>query len=370
MARMQEIQNDEFTTIQSIDICGVASPEGSLSVNQRLARQRTEVVRDLLTNTVGGGAKFIKWNVDSRVEPWSAVVKLMNEVDDKDLVQVRDIVDNNRDDYARCQTQIFADKELIAKLKDEYLPKLRKVDFTINYSLFRKLSDSEIRDKYRKGDTEFTRYEFYRLIDTESNPAEIEKMMDMALKSYPNFTLFANIKAVDILRNDKEPDLSILEPSMQLNPPYEVIYNQTLMALKAEDYELADKLSARISMDGRSEFIRAVISAKMGYYKEAYPVLSQKGGLNEVLLLLGMKRNKEAFIKITTLLHQPENVTNAQMWYVRAVSANRLDDLLEAMESLSTALQLDPSLQATAQNDSDVMDLLEIIKTAAEYETE
>ena len=50
---MDVVKNDANTTITEIDIVGYASPEGSVEVNERIARQRAEAVKKMLVGKYG-----------------------------------------------------------------------------------------------------------------------------------------------------------------------------------------------------------------------------------------------------------------------------------------------------------------------------
>ena len=74
-----------------------------------------------------------------------------------------------------------------------------------------------------------------------------------------------------------------------------------------------------------------------------------------------MGKNKDADAKVSKLLEYQENWSDPYIWYIKAVCANRLDDLNYAMDALMQAITLDPKLEEIARLDSDVMDIIEII---------
>lgn len=53
---------------------------------------------------------------------------------------------------------------------------------------------------------------------------------------------------------------------------------------------------------------------------------------------------------------------SAEAQYVRAIAANRNNDLNGAVTYLKSAFALKPELRETAEVDGDVLDLLELIK--------
>ena len=75
--------------------------------------------------------------------------------------------------------------------------------------------------------------------------------------------------------------------------------------------------------------------------------------MNEVVMLLAIKSNEQAW-KRSRLLGN-----TAKEEYVKAIASNRMERIIEAMDHLEHALELDPSLREIAEVDGDVLDLLE-----------
>lgn len=74
---------------------------------------------------------------------------------------------------------------------------------------------------------------------------------------------------------------------------------------------------------------------------------------NEVLLLLALKANDEAWAKAKAL------GGSAKEEYIKAVAANRVDEVMAAINHMENAFRLDPSLKEIAKVDGDLLDLLE-----------
>jgi hypothetical protein len=246
-------------------------------------------------------------------------------------------------------------------LLQEVLPSLRKVEYTLNYSEFRKLKDFEIWDRYNARTEEISRYEYWRLIDTAPDSLTRYNLINEGLEKYPNFTYVANELAVKLIRKDSV-NLEILKPSLGRKAPAPVIYNQALMALGAREVAMADSLARLLPTDDASAYLKSITAALAGDYEGAYPMLASRGGLNEILLLLCMERNATALNKCNELMTLPEYSQNAKFWYVHAICANRAEDVFTAMISLETAFGLDPELETIARLDSDVMDVVGLIR--------
>ena len=208
-----------------------------------------------------------------------------------------------------------------------------------------------------------TRSFFWRLIDTAPDSLTRYDLINESLQNYPNFTYVANELAVQLIKKDSV-NLEILAPSMGRGKkvPAEVTYNQALMALGAREVAMADSLARILPDNDATAYLKSVTAALAGDFEGAYPQFASRGGLNEILLLLCMERNATALHKANELMTFPEYAQNAKFWYVHAICTNRSDDIFTAMMSLETALALDPDLEEIARLDSDMMDVIDLIR--------
>ena len=368
--KLLSIVDNRFSTLNGISVIGYASPDGTYRRNALLAQDRTDMVlKEVVSALPEDVRKYVKLSSMSVVEPWSSVAKLMAADSLESASAVQEVVTKYGDDYVNTQNAVrrLPDyKEVIAK---EYLPRLRRVEYEINSTEFRNLTVPEIWDRYNSGEEDISRYEFWKLIESCETPERQVAMEREALKKFRNFTLIANREAVR-LHNSDSVNLDVLAPSVHLHAPVEVNFNQTLMALKAGDVELADSLMRFMPSDSRTSYLKAIVNTLNGDYDAAYPYIASMGGLNEVLILLCQGRNKDADAKMTILLEDQNNWKNANIWYVKAICANRLEDLNWAIEALNQAIMLDPKLIEIARLDSDVMDVLDIILPPEEEEGE
>jgi len=359
--KLAAIQNNRFSTLNGISVIGYASPDGVYRSNAILAQDRTDMVlKEIVSSLPEDVAKYIDLSSMSVVEPWSRVAQLL-AADSLELAQkVQEIVDKNNDDFVRTQAQVRSLPDYRKVIAAEYLPRLRRVEYEINSTEFRNLTVPEIWDRFNNGEEDISRYEYWKLIESCTDSLQKVEMERLALKKYPNFTLIANREAVRLHSVDSV-NMELLAPCVDRYSPMEVIYNQSLMALKYGDVDTADSLMRYVPTTPQTSYLKAIVNTLGGNYDEAYPFLASMGGLNEVLILLCQGRNKEADAKITVLLEDKDNWDDADIWYVKAICANRLEDLNWAIEALQQAITLDPSLIEIARLDSDVMDILDII---------
>ena len=360
--KIQAIINNEFATLKSIEIAGYASPEGSYKQNLALAKDRTKLIlKDVASSLDPSIAKYVELTATSVVEPWSKVADLLRDSDPELAGYIEELVYTYSDTHDRIIPHMRKHKKYRSTLLNETLSSLRKVEYTLNYSEFRKLKDHEIWDRYNKKTEEISRYEYWRLIDTAPDSLTRYNIINESLEHYPNFTYVANELAVQLIKSDSL-NLDILKPSLGKNAPDPVIYNQALIALGAREVAMADSLARLLPTDEKSAYLKSITAAMAGDFETAYPMISERGGLNEILLLLCMERNATAWAKCNELTTFPQYNQNAKFWYIHAVCANRRDDIFTAMTSLEMALGLDPELEEIARLDSDTMDIIELIR--------
>lgn len=360
--KLQAIINNQFATLKSIEIVGYASPEGSYKQNLSLAKSRTDLIlKDVAGSLDPSIAKYVDLTSKSVVEPWSKVADMVRDGDPELATYIDGLVYKYSDTHDMIIPHMRKHKKYRGILLQEVLPSLRKVEYTLNYSEFRKLKDFEIWDRYNAMTEEISRYEYWRLIDTAPDSLTRYNLINEGLEKYPNFTYVANELAVKLIRKDSV-NLEILKPSLGRKAPAPVIYNQALMALGAREVAMADSLARLLPTDDASAYLKSITAALAGDYEGAYPMLASRGGLNEILLLLCMERNATALNKCNELMTLPEYSQNAKFWYVHAICANRAEDVFTAMISLETAFGLDPELETIARLDSDVMDVVDLIR--------
>ena len=362
--KLQAIVNNEFATLKSIEIKGYASPEGTYSKNLNLAKSRTDLIlKELVASLDPAVAKFVELTSESFVEPWSKVADMLREDDPEFAADIDDLVYKYSDTHDKINPQVRKHKKYGKPLIKDALAKLRKVEYTLNYSEFRKLKDFEIWDRYNAKTEEISRYEYWRLIDTAPDSLTRYALINESLQQYPNFTYVANDLVVQLIKQDSL-NLEILKPSMGKGKkvPDPVIYNQVLMALGSREVAMADSLARLLPDNDASAYLKSITAALAGDYDAAYPMISSRGGLNEVLLLLCMERNVRALEKCNEMMTLPQYADNAKFWYIHAVCANRTDDIFTAMMSMEQALALDPDLEEIGRLDSDAMDIIDLIR--------
>ena len=351
--RLSSIETNPDAKLQTFSFLGVSSPEGPHDKNLVLAKKRMDLaVNRILSHLNKETLDFLKIQTGSKVETWQTAIEMMRR--DSLFGQAQDlqnIVNKYPDSPDKQWRAIIRLPYYRSVIVPHYLPLMRRVEYNFDYSIYRFLTDAEIKELYLKDYKQLSRHEFWRMFEIAESDEEKETIYKQALEVYPKFMLAANnLSALYI--NQGRPDDSILESFISKDAPEEVLTNQAVALLSNWKYEKADSVVSLIPDGVSSEYLKSVTRALNGNYEEALATFGQEGGINEVVLLLALKRNDEAWEKAQNL---PET---ARSEYVKAIAANRLDKVMDAINHIEKAFELDPSLRDVAKVDADVMDLL------------
>lgn len=345
------IEQNPDASLHSFHITGVASPDGSYATNLRLAKMRTDkALERILARLTPESRSSLKVQSDAEVASWDTVVALLR----KDSLYTRaDEIEELMHQYKSYRlNQALKGKPYYQELATRYLPSLRKVRYTYEYSIFRTLTDAEIHQLYQQRPQELTRFEYYRMIATAATPAEKERLCKEAMALHHHFSYAANELAYCMIEQGT-PDSRILQPFVSATAPAELLSNQIIALLDEGKYAPADSLLSFLPETEHFTQLRAITGALAGYHTETFDAVAATSPLNKVVMLLAMKRNEEAWQQLQTL-----PVQTAREYYVKAIAANRLDYINEALICINKALELEPSLIETARLDGDVIDLL------------
>ena len=349
--RLSSIETNPDAKLQTFSILGVSSPEGPHDKNLVLAKKRMDLaVNRILSHLNKETLDFLKIQTGSKVETWQTAIEMMRR--DSLFGQAQDlqnIVNKYPDSPDKQWRAIIRLPYYRSVIVPHYLPLMRRVEYNFDYSIYRFLTDAEIKELYLKDYKQLSRHEFWRMFEIAESDEEKETIYKQALEVYPKFMLAANnLSALYI--NQGRPDDSILESFISKDAPEEVLTNQAVALLSNWKYEKADSVVSLIPDGVSSEYLKSVTRALNGNYEEALATFGQEGGINEVVLLLALKRNDEAWEKAQNL---PET---ARSEYVKAIAANRLDKVMDAINHIEKAFELDPSLRDVAKVDA--VDLL------------
>ncbi|MDE7472665.1 MAG: hypothetical protein K2M68_03675, partial [Muribaculaceae bacterium] len=187
--------------------------------------------------------------------------------------------------------------------------------------------------------------------------AEREQALRHALAAHPNFVVAAtDLSEIMLDRNENPAEILepyFADPKKWNSLPVSTRLNMGIACLDNMHYSLADSILSTVPDTPETHKAIIYAAAQNGRYNDVIQEINEDSPLNEVILLLTIKENNRAWERAQYLGN------SAVEEYIKAVSANRLDKLIEALGHLEKALTLDPSLLEVAKIDGDIVDLLD-----------
>lgn len=330
IARLRAVENDPNARLKSFSIAGTASPEGNYAKNEQLAQQRMSSAMELVLQELNESTRRqLEIGTKASVETWDRVVALLRadgKSQEADAIQA--VIDKYPDDPNRQSRGVVALPFYRPLITEQYLPQLRRVSYELLFSQYRYLTDDEIKELYRENSGDLTRNEFWRLYNMADSKAEREAICRRALEVYPKFLVAATDLAAMLIEQGK-PDAELLVPYLGMKEiPDETRLNQVIAWLSVGKFVQADSLAAELPDTGAYHKAKVYSAALNGRYEEVIQEISAESPFNEVLMLLAIKANDQAWEKAKLLGN------SARENYIKAVAANRVDEVVLALSYL------------------------------------
>ena len=343
---LQQINNDqEKLALENIEVSAYASPDGGLSLNDKLAGQRQRETEKYLNQEL----KKMKMNanVDANytAEDWDGFQQLVQASDIQDNVILR-VLSMYKDPQEREQ-QIRNISAAFRELADGILPELRRSRMTINYETIGR-SDEQIAQQIASDPSQLTIEELLYGAAQKQNPAEAEAVYKTATQIYPNDArAFNNIALIEYAKGNYDAAKDYVTKALNANGSLaEAKANMGLIALKSGDIASAERyISSATGANGLSEIVGNLNLAKGNFAqaeKDFGEICSNSAALAQIL-------NKNYAAAGNTL----KNIKNADATteYLKAILASRLGNKADAAVALQRALAKDSSYAQYADND-------------------
>lgn len=360
LSQLQHIENDPDAALKSFHIYSTSSPEGNYAKNVDLSKRRMQSALELIMDNLSPTTRrYMEVKSDASVEPWESLVTMLRADSlNTEADAVADII-------TKYPGQMDAQSIRIRKLPfystlipEKYLPRMRKVSYEFLTSQFRYLTDDEIAEVYKTDPKSLSRYEFFRLYRyIAKTPAEKEEYLKKALETHPSFLVAAtDLAAMKLERGEADYDLlgNYLQPGKKIKKiPDEARLNHIAACLASHHYLEADSLASLLPDTPRFHKAKIYTDVFNGRYEGAMQEVAAESPVNEVVILLALKANDQAWRKASKL------GGSAEEEYLKAVAANRVDEYMAAVSHLENALRLKPELIEIAKIDGDLIDLME-----------
>ncbi|MDE6801982.1 MAG: hypothetical protein K2J06_04360, partial [Muribaculaceae bacterium] len=256
---IDSIKGDEDVTITSIFIKGFASPEGPYNNNVRLAKGRTQTLRDYVEQYIRRlhnlSGDII--STDYLPEDWPGLRAYVEKSGMANRDAILALIDSSLEPDAK-------DARIKKEFPDDYkfllanvYPGLRHSDYIIRYNIKSYTTIEEILHALHTQPQKLSAEEFYRAAKSMIEGSdEYNEVFETAVRIYPNDPL-CNLNAANtaISRGDFKTAERYLSKA---GDTPEVNYARGVLAARMNDYAVAEKLFTVAAADGFEEARRAL----------------------------------------------------------------------------------------------------------------
>lgn len=236
IASIDSVKNDKDVTIDALSIKGFASPEGPYDNNIRLAKGRTEALKQYVQNLYKFAPDFIKTSYEP--EDWEGLREFVVSSGLADKDQILAIIDSDLapdPKNTKIQTTYPATYKF---LLETVYPGLRHSDYKIEYTIRSFTDVNEIAEIFQTAPYKLNLNEMMLYAETlESGSDQYNNVFETAARLYPNSDV-ANLNAANsaMQRGD------LVNAEMYLSKAGEsdaAVYGRGVMAALKGDYQTA-----------------------------------------------------------------------------------------------------------------------------------
>lgn len=299
------VLNDSLATVNSLDIYGMASADGSLAFNTALARNRAESARKWLVNRLAIRPEVQRlMSVGSRPEGWQPVLDAMTADGNPDSVAVKAILEKYADGNDDVQERHIRRLPCWNQVKTKYLQKDRKVEYVYTYTIRSFTSDAELLEMYGKRPDAFNEDELLRVAALAGTHDRKKEVYTTILKYFPQSHVAANNLAVLYLREGNEGKaLEILDNLKEHS--VETLNTLAASYVYKADYERAVELLQDVDLP-EARYNLGLLKARQRKLREAYELLRPFGDLKSAISALSVNENGDAKRMLDALdVHTP-----------------------------------------------------------------
>jgi Flp pilus assembly protein TadD len=350
----------ENTQVSGIDIRSYASPDGPLSLNERLADQReqgsTKFLKNRLKSQQALNALFNQYVV---AEDWEGFQKAMESSDIQDKELILRVLSMYSDPVVR-EREIRNISTAFTAVADQILPKLRRSRFVVNTELTGK-SDAELKSLAQSNPADLDVEELLYAATLFETPNDQLGIYRMVTRLYPNDWRGYNDIGIIVLESDNITEAKAnFTRAASLSANNKIIQNNLgAVALREGDLKQASVyLGSATGAGAEVEYNKGILAIFTGDYPAAVRYLGSHNTPNSALANILAGNYNEASKRLAT-----DNTALGH--YLKAVIAARTNNAAQVLDNLKKAVALNPAYKQTAASDVEFARYFESAEFAA-----
>lgn len=350
---LQRINKDqEGLNISNVEISAYASPDGGVSLNDKLANQRKQNTEAYVKKQLKSTKVEAPVEATYTAQDWEGFQELVKASDIQDKDVILRVLSMYKDPEEREQ-QIKNMSSAFRELADGILPELRRARMTINYEIIGR-DDAQIQAQFKEDATQLSVEELLYAATLTNNNAEKETIYKKTTSVYPNdCRAYNNLAVLEYAKGNYSQAKEYAQKALRVDANNaEANANMGMIALQAGDIQTAETYIAKANgANGYGEAIGNLHLAQ-GKYAQAEQdfknVNSNSAALAQIL-------NKNYSAAANTL----NNVKNADAMtdYLKAILNARQGNNSAASTALRSAISKDPKIAEYAANDLELVNI-------------
>jgi len=329
-----------------VEISAYASPDGGLTLNEKLAEKREQNTNKYLAQ------ELKKAKIDAPIaarytaQDWEGFKELVEKSNIQDKQLILSVLSMYKDSEQR-EKEIKNLSSVFSVLADEILPQLRRSRLIANIEIIGK-SDEEITQLAASNPRALTVEELLYAAAIANNNSAKETIYKKVAEIYStDFRAFNNIGVIDF-QNGKIADAETnFNKSLLLNSNApETNLNLGLVAMTKGELAKAQQYFGKASGVGELNNALGLMAVANGNYSQAVSSFGNTASNNAALAQLLSKDYSKALATLNAVKNQ-----DATTSYLKAIVAARTNNLNDVVSNLTQAVKLDSSLAKRAATD-------------------
>ena len=345
-AAIKEAKDNEKKEINKLEVSGYASPDGGMSLNENLAKNRQSAAQDFLKKDLKKQKINVAIQSNITAEDWEGFQKAMEEsnMQDKDLV-LR--VLSMYSDPEEREAQIKNLSSVYGTIAEDILPALRRSRMILTTDLIGK-SDEEIKKLAKEDPAQLSVEELLYAATLTQDDAEKIAIYQKAADQFNDYRAWNNMGQIYFKNGNIAEARRCYSKALEIEPNNaDVNYNAGLAAMADGDLAKAEEYF------GKAAGTQGDLDAAMG------TLYTQKGDYAAAKKAYGDKATNNAAVQ--QILNEDyagarqtlDNVKepNATTAYLKAIVGARTNDKEAVYNNLKDAIVKDASFKTRAAED-------------------
>lgn len=364
-AEMKNIQdfiakniNNSWYEFKNIAVSAYASPDGELSLNENLAKDRAKSGSKALMNEFKKnknkeqkfGKEEANYTTQTTAEDWEGFKSLMEQssIADKDLI-LR--VLTMYSDLEQREKEIKNLSKTYTEVADKILPQLRRSVLTLNVD--KKSRTDEMISKLATSNPDSLSVEELLYAATLTNDVNTKvQIYTSAEKQFGNDWRTSNNLGVALLAQNKVSDAGAAFERAAKNANGNAIVMNNLGIIEAKKGNRTKAMEYYDKANGAGKEVaynKGILNIRDGKYSDAVSNFVDYKGFNKALAEL-LNGNAGT---VPSIIDESNEKDMAMSYYLKAVASARNNNATNAVAQLKTAIEKDGSLKAAAKDDAE-----------------